>query len=539
MKDVLALERWQTRFRDAATEAQYLRWAIVASIPFNRIGCWLALANWSVVVPQLVFIGAKRSGSFGVVMGTVVIPVIVLSLVMTYRTSLQRFMQPTTALANMLAGLVSVIYINWLIDHDPVHASSEAAMAGFVILNFYGFVVLRTTTLQAVLAVGPYMLLENVLLVLRARSVQIAGLDTTIMVIAFATGLFINVVFDITSRRAFRQELIIEGQKQTIAEERAKSEALLKQELSHQVAERSRELGELLAQGDAPFEPSDVSIGARFDGRYRITRELGEGGMGRVFEVARVTDGEVLALKVVTGPVSRANAVRFAREAEIGARLRHDNLVSIVDVGISAGAPFLVMELVRGETLESERARFGDAPWALAILRQVAAGLAALHKAGVVHRDLKPGNVLLCESRAKISDFGISRFGIDDAELDVQGATLVATPKRRDLTGTGALLGTPLYMPPEAARGGRALLAASDIFSFGIVAYEALCGRAPFEIPPVLLALAGQPIPKPAPLSGDVDATVCAMLEACLSSDAGARPSAARVYERLSPGSVA
>src|SRR5262249_21210307 len=154
----------------------------------------------------------------------------------------------------------------------------------------------------------------------------------------------------------FRQERIIQAQKETIASERAKSEALLRQELGHQVAERSRELGRILARAEDGPEVAGMTPGSRFDARYTIVRALGEGGMGAVYEVVRATDGEALALKVVTGRVSRANAVRFAREAEIGARIRHPNLVSIVDVGIATnGAPFLVMELVKGASLEDRR----------------------------------------------------------------------------------------------------------------------------------------------------------------------------------------
>ena len=112
-----------------------------------------------------------------------------------------------------------------------------------------------------------------------------------------------------------------------------------------------------------------------------IVRALGEGGMGAVYEVVRATDGETFALEVVTGGVSRAGAIRFAREAEIGARVRHPNLVSIVDVGLGdSGAPFLVMELVRGDALEERRDRFGDAAWAMPLLRQIARGLATLHQ---------------------------------------------------------------------------------------------------------------------------------------------------------------
>jgi tRNA A-37 threonylcarbamoyl transferase component Bud32 len=318
----------------------------------------------------------------------------------------------------------------------------------------------------------------------------------------------------------------------------------LNEELRRQVAERSRELTEALARSEGSVAPAALEVGDVFDGRYRVTRALGRGGMGAVYEVERSRDAKRLALKVVTGAMSAKHAARFAREAEIGARLQHENLVSIVDVGIAAGAtPFLVMELVQGGSLEEKRARFGDAAWARPIVRQIAAGLAELHANRIVHRDLKPGNVLLVEdggsspSVAKISDFGISRFGAldDSADVDAQGAT--ASPgaqhaSPRDLTETGAIMGTPVYMPPEAWFG-PAKHPSADVFSFGMLAYEALTGRSPFAVPPVLLVRSRQPIPTPAPLDG-IDAKVASLVLACLRVEPNERPRAKEMAEALS-----
>jgi tRNA A-37 threonylcarbamoyl transferase component Bud32 len=329
-------------------------------------------------------------------------------------------------------------------------------------------------------------------------------------------------------------------------EERNREVSALNEELRRQVAERSRELTEALARSEGSVAPAALEVGDVFDGRYRVTRALGRGGMGAVYEVARTRDGKKLALKVVTAALSGKQAARFAREAEIGARLQQENLVSIVDVGIAAGAtPFLVMELVQGGSLEEQRARFGDAMWARPILRQIAAGLAELHAHHVVHRDLKPGNVLLVENGggsipiAKISDFGISRFGAldDSADVDVEGATVspgAHSPSPRDLTETGMLLGTPVYMPPEAWFG-PARHPSADVFSLGVLAYEALTGRSPFAVPPVLLVRARQPIPTPAPLDG-VDARVASVLLACLRVEPSERPRAKELVDVLSDG---
>jgi tRNA A-37 threonylcarbamoyl transferase component Bud32 len=326
-------------------------------------------------------------------------------------------------------------------------------------------------------------------------------------------------------------------------EARSREVDALNEELRRQVAERSRELTEALARSEGSVAPVALDVGDLFDGRYRVTRALGRGGMGAVYEVERTRDGKKLALKVVTAALSGKHAARFAREAEIGARLQHENLVSIVDVGIAAGAtPFLVMELVQGGSLEEKRARFGDAKWAIPILRQIAAGLEELHANRIVHRDMKPGNVLLVENGtatapvAKISDFGISRFGAIDegADVDELGPT-TSLPGRHgsasNLTETGAIMGTPVYMPPEAWFG-PAKHPSADVFSLGILAYEALTGRSPFAVPPVLLVRSRQPIPTPAPLDG-IDAKVASLVLACLRVEPNERPRAKDVAEVL------
>lgn len=290
-----------------------------------------------------------------------------------------------------------------------------------------------------------------------------------------------------------------------------------------------------------------------------MIRVLGAGAMGQVVEVERRTDGGRFALKLVSGEITGRGAARFAREAEIGARMRHENLVAIVDVGISHGTPFLVMELVPGGTLEQQRARFGEAAWALPILEQIAAALEALHAHHVVHRDLKPANVLLLDDggalRAKVSDFGIASLrdpSTSDADrpIDPHAATGVAASPRsvdphaptlaRDalarspaLTGTGVMLGTPLYMAPEAARGGREIGPAADVFAFGIVAYELLSGRMPFRAPPVMIALSDEIFPVPEPLGGDVPAPVAGVIERALHVDPTKRPSARELLDAL------
>jgi hypothetical protein len=516
----LTLERWGTRFSNRATEASYLAWHTQMSLPFMRLGMYLSIGNWAIVAP--IVIAAHEPGAFVLLAFVVFVvgPVATGILTVISRPSGQRVMAPLVAAANAISGFFAVGYTNWTVEADPTHHAIETPVIAAIIVNYFGFGIFRMRPLAAVIAVAPYMLLEAGWLAAHVHAARGSNLfvpfDFLFLASAFVTGLMLNLFFELTSRRAFKQERIIESQKVRIEA----AEAALQRELSHQVAQRSRDLGAALARTEGlAVGTVDVGPGAKLDARYEIVRLLGEGGMGAVYEVKRITDGQSLALKLVSGPVSRASAQRFAREAEIGAQLRHPNLVPIVDVGLAAnGAPFLVMELVRGASLEDSRSRFGDETWALPILRQVARGLAALHTAKVVHRDLKPGNVILTGDGppiARIADFGISRLN----EPAIDGSA----PTAAKLTGTNAMLGTPIYMAPELGKGGVAASAA-DVFAFGIVAYEMLTGRIPFAMPPVILAAAGQEIPAPGPIAQSV-------VLRCMSPNPSLRPTAEELVE--------
>jgi hypothetical protein len=465
--------------------------------------------------------------------------IVSLPLAATSRGTSRRFHRAAVLAVSAGPGLAFVYVCNWVVELRDV------ALAGTALNCLMGFGNPSVTPVWMGASIMPYVALEIAALHASSRTPTETWLATLVLAFGYAVAASIAVTAHRTARNAYRQERIIEAQKLTIARERARSEALLKQELSHQVAERSRELGAVLAKSDVTLDVRRLSPGERFDARYRIVAALGAGGMGAVYEVERLTDGATLALKAVVGEVSGASAARFAREAEIGARVHHPNLVSIVDVGVSAGVPFLVMELVRGGSLEGQRARFGDVPWALPILRQIAEGLAALHDAGVVHRDLKPANVLLTTNEggsatvAKISDFGISRFGaLDDAaaSIDPNAATIGPSAARRSsaLTGTGMVMGTPLYMAPEAARGGRNVDAPADVFALGIIAYEMLTGRAPFAVPAVMLAMAEQPIPAPTPIDdARVPPALGGLVLGCLSGDPTKRPRVRKLLAEL------
>ena len=311
----------------------------------------------------------------------------------------------------------------------------------------------------------------------------------------------------------------------------------LTRELHHQVATRSRELTNVLALVSQTAAPNAVEVGDVFEDRYRIIRQLGSGGMGVVFEAQRTTDNLRFALKVATQAVSGRQAARFTQEAEIGSRISHPNLVTIVDVGVSVhGSPYLVMNLEDG-SLEKHRHRFGDTKWATPLLKQVAEGLSELHKHGVVHRDLKPENIMLSRVNgrtvARIGDYGIASFTLqlDSQESDGGDATPSPPSSSPLISHTGTLVGTPSYMPPGR---GANLGSSGDIFSFGMVAYEMLSGTAPFSTPPVFLVRARQPLPVPDRLNAEgVPPLLADTIVKCLRENPDERPSSAEVLSVL------
>ncbi len=319
------------------------------------------------------------------------------------------------------------------------------------------------------------------------------------------------------------KELALNGRIADLDAKRKEVEAL-NVELRHQISERSRDLARVTPSLSGSAFPM---LGVLVAGRYRVVRALGSGAMGAVFEVERTSDGTRLALKAMTGHRDQ-DAARFAREVEITAKVSHPNLVSVFDVGIGEwGAPFMVMELVAGGSLAD--AACTDHTAVLRVLAAAAAGLDALHVAGVVHRDLKPSNVLVSSlddkaqpANVKLADFGIARLTMA-SPFD---ATM-PNDSNASLTQTGALLGTPIYMAPEQVRSAATVGPAADVFSFGVMAYELLAGRLPFEMPIVFRALAGAPLPPPPTFRAHVeDTNIAAMLDACLSYEPQRRPTA-------------
>jgi serine/threonine-protein kinase len=323
----------------------------------------------------------------------------------------------------------------------------------------------------------------------------------------------------------------------------------LNAELRHQVAQRSDAIVNALSRLRVLDPAVDVfSPGEIIDARYRVVAPLGAGAMGAVFEVERLTDGRRFALKMLTRAGNHALLARFAREANLIARIFHPNVVGIVDVSI-ADAFFIVMELVGGRALSAHRGSFGRVAWAVPILQQVAEGLAAVHESGIVHRDLKPANILLeilpdGSPRPKIADFGISSLRHEPREahhtslrtLRVAAATVDAAHDTRDaLTNTGSLLGTPAYMAPELVNGAHDALPRCDVYSFGVIAFEMLAGEMPFTQTQNLMRLLGPSSPTPSfrAQCPSLPTAIADVLDRCLSLAPEERPTARELADAL------
>jgi len=229
-----------------------------------------------------------------------------------------------------------------------------------------------------------------------------------------------------------------------------------------------------------PLNPDDPLVGIVLAGRYVVKRRIGEGGMGLVYEGLHRDIDKRVAIKVLRDDLSRRPEVvaRFRQEAKSASRIGHENIVDISDFGETArGASYFIMEFLDGEDLANVLGReiTVDADRVCAIVLQCCRALSATHAKGIVHRDIKPENIFLTkrdgvEDFVKIVDFGIAKM----SDIETEGA-----PGRK-LTKTGMIFGTPEYMSPEQAAG-KELDHRVDVYALGIILYECLAGRVPFE----------------------------------------------------------
>jgi eukaryotic-like serine/threonine-protein kinase len=222
-----------------------------------------------------------------------------------------------------------------------------------------------------------------------------------------------------------------------------------------------------------------ISTGEVIDGKYRIARLLGEGGMGAVYEGENVRIRRRVAIKMLHPDVSTQTDVvkRFEREAQAAALVGSEHICDVFDFGVLAdGTSYMVMEYLEGETLSGRISHYGRLTPAqsIPIILQVLEALGAAHAAGIIHRDLKPDNIFILPQRSgirdfiKILDFGVSKF----AQLSAD---------EMHVTRVGAVVGTPYYMSPEQARGISAVDARTDIYAIGVLLYQATTGEVPYQ----------------------------------------------------------
>src|SRR5918912_1466562 len=235
--------------------------------------------------------------------------------------------------------------------------------------------------------------------------------------------------------------------------------------------------------------PEDPLVGLTLDEKYHLDSRIGTGGMGTVYRATHLLIDRPVAIKVLNPHYveDEAAQTRFRREARAAGRLQHTNAVTVTDFGTTQdGLVYIVMELLEGRTLRDVLAREAplDTARAVSMMLQVAAAVGAAHDAGIIHRDLKPANIFIVQRKdappfVKVLDFGIAKLAAESVDDD----------DPHTLTAVGAMIGTPKYMSPEQCDGSP-LTPASDVYSLGIILYEMLTGRTPFDgATPLALAL--------------------------------------------------
>ena len=282
--------------------------------------------------------------------------------------------------------------------------------------------------------------------------------------------------------------------------------------------------GGVTASGSAlPGGDENLTIGTMFANRYKVLETLGRGGMGVVFRAKDNQLDEVVALKTLRSDVLSQDPTllqRFKLEIKLARKITHKNVLRTHDFGEWAGTPYISMEYLEGVTLKDLESRKGALPLGvgLQIAKQMCHGLAAAHQQGVIHRDIKPQNMLIIPETGdlKIMDFGIAT---------VSNVKDESKPQDSAITGAGVVLGTPDYLPPELGHGEQADFR-SDIYCMGVVLFELFCGRLPFpgESPlQIVVAHMQTPPPKPRSIMPKLPPDLEAVILKCLEKDRAKR----------------
>jgi serine/threonine-protein kinase len=262
---------------------------------------------------------------------------------------------------------------------------------------------------------------------------------------------------------------------------------------------------------------------------YSLDRELGGGGMSRIFVARETAVGRSVVVKVLPPDlVGTVNMHRFRREIRLAASLEHPNIVPVLTTGETSGVPYYTMPLVEGSSLRARLRDFGALPLAeaIGIMLDVAQALAYAHAHGVVHRDIKPDNILLSGGTAMVADFGIAKAISSCTQQSVNTT----------LSSSGTTIGTPEYMAPEQTVADPDTDHRADIYSFGCMAYEMLAGKPPFVGMTPQRILRAQRRKEPAPvteLRTDVPPAIAALVMRCLEKEPANRPQNAAALVRV------
>jgi serine/threonine-protein kinase len=261
--------------------------------------------------------------------------------------------------------------------------------------------------------------------------------------------------------------------------------------------------------------PAGEALAETLDGRYSIERELARGGMATVYLARDVADRRHVAIKVMHPALAaELGRERFLREIAIAASMAHPLIVPLAESGAADGVLYYIMPYVEGETLHERLQREKQLPLedALRIARDVAAALGYAHARGVLHRDVKPENILLAGERALVADFGLARA--------------IGAADYTKLTKTGVIVGTIYYMSPEQVREDLDLDQRADVYSLGCILYEMLTGGPPYvgvSLTEVVMRILRAPIPSVQRLRGDVPASVDEAIARALAKSAAER----------------
>jgi serine/threonine protein kinase len=300
----------------------------------------------------------------------------------------------------------------------------------------------------------------------------------------------------------------------------------------------------------APSNTSKIPIGTVLAEKYRLTREIGRGGMAAVYEAENIHIGKRVAVKVLAAELTTSTIVveRFVREAKAAASITSPYICNVYDTGkLEDGRPFLVLELLEGESLYERmtRVRQIDIPTTVRMVAQVARGLTKAHSAGIVHRDLKPENIFLTQDEegqllSKILDFGLAKFYLPVAADEAQTR----------LTREGAVFGTPAYMSPEQVKGQGQVDHRADLWALGCMAYECLTGRTVWSteqgVAMTFAQIASAPLPDTLLFRPDLPVTFQKWFEKALARSADERFQTAReladelaaVFAEAAPGVI-